>query len=477
MSARPLILAGREVLTGETHDVCSPADGRVLSRVSMAGAAEMEAAAAAAARSLAVTRRLTGWERAQILDRLVEGVRGRAEEMARCICEEAGKPIVLARLEVSRALDTLRLSAEEGRRLAGEVVPVDGVSGGAGRLALTRRVARGPVLAITPFNFPLNLVCHKVGPAVAAGAPLVLKPAEQTPGAALMLGELLLAAGWPGEALSVLPADRRIASGLVQDRRFAVVSFTGSDAVGWRLRAMAPYAQVLLELGGNASVILEPDADLDRALPLIARASAAYAGQVCISVQHVLAHASILDRVREGLIAETEKIAVGDPADPAVLCGPLISAASGERVRAWLAEAEAGGARRLTGGFGGGTGGGALCRPAIYEGVPEGARLRTEEVFAPVAHLDGYRDIGEAIARINRSRFGLQTGLFTRDIGTVLRCFSELEVGGLIHDDAPSYRADPMPYGGLKDSGTGREGPRYAVEEFTEPRLLVLRAG
>lgn len=467
--ARPLILAGQPHPGSRVLPIYSPWNGAIVAEVSEAGPAELEIAAAAAARDMAITSKMSAYQRYEILRRIAAGVRNRGEELAQSICQEAGKPIALARLEVSRATDTLELSAEEARRLGGEVVPIDGVASGAGRIAFTRRVPRGPVLAISPFNFPLNLVCHKVGPAIAVGAPVVLKPAEQTPTCALILGEIVLEAGW--QAISVLPADRRIAPQLVQDTRFRVVSFTGSDRVGWAIRAAAAHAQVVLELGGNAAVILEPDANLDTALPAIARAANTYAGQVCISVQHILAHQAIAAEVKARLADEFRKVPTGSPQDPQVLCGPVVNTQNCERLQSWMQEAEAGGAERLAGGEVSGN----LLAPSLLTGVPEDARLRVEEAFGPVAHIDSYTDIHAAIAQLNHGRYGLQTGLYTQDIRTVLNVFSNLEVGGLIHNDVPAYRADPMPYGGNKASGFGREGPRYAVEEMTEPRLLVLR--
>lgn len=468
----PMILAGRAVSADRPITVFAPWDGRALHEVSQAGPAEMEAAAAAAAASLSETRALAPWRRAEILRAAASLVRARAAELSALIRDEAGKPVSLARVEVARAADTLDLCADEARRAQGEVVPVDAVAAGADRVAFTRRVPRGPVLAITPFNFPLNLVCHKVGPAVAAGCPLVIKPAEQTPGAALLLGEILLAAGWPERALSVLPADRSVAPQLVADPRFRVISFTGSDRVGWAIRTAAPRAQVVLELGGNGAVILEPDADLDAAVPRIVAGAYGYAGQVCISVQHVLVARARHEELRARLIEAVRRVPEGDPARDDVVCGPMIDRRNVGRVQSWVQEATDGGATVLAGGQSAGN----LLSATLLEGVPGGAALRTEEAFGPVAHLDAYDTIDEAFERVNQSRYGLQVGLYTRDVRTLLRAQASLDVGGIIHDDVPTFRADPMPYGGVKDSGFGREGPRYAIEEMTEPRLLVLRA-
>lgn len=472
-SHRALILAGRPSEGAGSLDIRSPWSGEVVASVAQAGPAELEVAAASAARAFDVTRRLPAWRRAAILRAVSEGVRARGEELAGLIRDEGGKPIQYARGEVARAVETFRLSAEEATRIGGEIQALDDTAAGEGRHALVRRVPRGPVLAIAPFNFPLNLVAHKVGPAVAAGCPIVVKPAEQTPSAALVLGELLLEAGWPAEALSVLPCDRSVASAMVDDGRFAVISFTGSDVVGWRIRAQAPRAHVCLELGGNAAVIVEPDADLDAAVPKIAATAYAHAGQVCISVQHVLVHRDVYDAVQERFLAATAALPVGDPGDPTTVCGPLIDARAADRVAAWMAEADGAGARRLVGGERQGQ----VIRPAVYTGVPEDARLSRDEVFGPVAVLRPYADLDEAIRFVNRGRFGLQCGLYTRDVRSLWRAAEDLQVGAVLHDEVPTFRVDSMPYGGTKDSGVGREGPRWAMQDFLEERTLVLRVG
>lgn len=467
----PLLLAG-EPHPGSTNlPVYDPWSGAQLHRVAQAGPAELEVAADAAVRAFEVTRRMPAWKRAEVLRGTVDTLTRRRDELAELIRSEGGKPIQFARLEVSRALDTMRLCAEEATRIGGEILPLDGVPAGAGRVALIRRVPRGPVLAIAPFNFPLNLVCHKVGPAVAAGCSLVVKPAEQTPGAALVLGEALVEAGWPAEAISVLPCDRSIAARLVPDPRFATLTFTGSDVVGWRMKAEAGHKHVLLELGGNASVIVEPDADLARAAPRITVNAYAHAGQVCISVQHVLVHRSRLDELRERLVAEARALPTGDTALPSTVCGPLIDTRAQARVLDWMAEAEAAGARRLVGG----EVEGGVIRPTLYEDVPPGLRLSRDEVFGPVALLRPYDTFSEAVRFVNSGRFGLQVGVFTRDVRTIWRAAEELDCGGVIHDDVPSFRVDAMPYGGQRDSGVGREGPRFTIEDLTERRTLVLR--
>ena len=468
---RPLLLAGRPVITDAAVRLFAPWDGRPLDDIAQAGPEQMSTAAEAAWRAFAVTRKLPAHKRAQILRNIALGLAERQEEIAALIRDEGGKPIQFARGEVLRAVDTFNLSAEECSRVDGEVFGLDGVPAGEGRTAIVRRFPRGPVLAIAPFNFPLNLVAHKVAPAIAAGCPVVVKPAEQTPSAALVLGEVCVAAGWPPEAISVLPCDRSVAGALVEDPRFPVISFTGSDAVGWQLRARVPQKQVLLELGGNASAIVHHDADLEAALPRIALGAYAHAGQVCISVQNVLVHASVLDRARDVLVAAAAAIPRGDPSRIETVCGPMINPAQAARVEAWVAEAVASGAHC----YGGGREGNVII-PSVLEGAADASRVVRDEAFGPLLVLRPYSAIPDAIAHVNAGRFGLQCGVFTNDIAALWAAFSDLEVGGVIHNDYPTFRVDGMPYGGVKDSGVGREGPRWAIRDFTEERLLVLRA-
>jgi acyl-CoA reductase-like NAD-dependent aldehyde dehydrogenase len=467
---RPLLVAGRPCTTPNVVPIRAPWDGRELDAIAQAGPEELASAAEAAHRSAPAVARLPGHRRADICRGVATRLRSRAEEIAASIRDEGGKPITFARAEVSRAIDTFNLCAEEATRLGGELFGLDGVPAGEGRIALVRRFAKGPVLAIAPFNFPLNLVAHKVGPAVAAGCPVVVKPAEQTPTAALLLGEILVDAGWPAEAISVLPCDRTVASALVDDPRFTVISFTGSDKVGWAIRARAPRKQVVLELGGNAAAILHDDADLAKAVPRVAVGAYAHAGQVCISVQHLLVHASRYDEARERLLSELPRVAAGNPAAEATICGPMIDAYHAGRVESWVAEAVACGARAHGGGREGN-----LLLPTVVEDAPADAKVSAEEVFGPTLVLSKYSTMEEAIRRVNAGRYGLQCGVFTRDIGAIWAAFDGLEVGGVIHDDYPTFRVDGMPYGGVKDSGVGKEGPRWAIRDFTEERLLVLK--
>lgn len=455
----------------EHAEIRSPFTGEVVGRVPVAGAAEVEAAVAAAAGAFATTRRFSRFDRSAMLARIAAAIGAAAEEIARTIALEAGKPIAFARQEVGRAVTTFTLAAEEAKRLAGEPAPVDIEERTRGYDALVARVPVGPVLAITPFNFPLNLVAHKVAPALAAGCPVVLKPAPQAPLTAHRLGEIVAAAGAPAGALSVVYCPVTLAEALVADERLRMLTFTGSARVGWALKARAGRKRVLLELGGDASLVVHADADVEAAARKAALGAFAYAGQVCISVQHILVHDDVYERFRERLLAETAALPVGDPLDPATVVGPLIDAGSAERVLAWIAEAQAAGARVLCGGA---RAAGNIVAPTVLEGVPRGVRIAEEEAFGPVVTLDRYRDASDALARVNASRYGLQAGLFTNDLRLVRRAFAELEVGALIVNDSPMLRVDSYPYGGTKESGLGREGVRSAIEAMTEPRVLVL---
>lgn len=467
---RPLLLAGRPSGGSSSTPIHAPWDDRFLADVAQAGAVEMEAAAAAATRAFALTRTMPAHRRAEILRAVASLLVRHSDEFTALIRDEGGKPVQFARGEVSRAVDTFNLAADECGRATGETFGLDTSAGGVGRTAIVRRFPRGPVLAIAPFNFPLNLVAHKVAPAIAAGCPVVVKPAEQTPSAAIRLGELCVEAGWPADAISVLPADRTVVGALVDDPRFPVISFTGSDTVGWALRARLPRKQVLLELGGNASAIVHHDADLAAAIPRLALGAYAHAGQVCISVQNVLVHASRYDEARERLVAAAASTPTGDPALLRTVCGPMIDQRQADRLQSWVAEAAARGAK-----VHGGLRDGNVVSPCVLESVPTDARISRDEAFGPVLVAQPYHTIAEAITRVNDGRFGLQCGVFTRDIGALWAAFEGLEVGGVIHDDYPTFRVDGMPYGGVRDSGVGREGPRWAIHDFTEERLLVLR--
>jgi acyl-CoA reductase-like NAD-dependent aldehyde dehydrogenase len=455
---------------GKPLAVRSPFDGAVVAEVTMADARTLDAATEAAAGAQPAMAALSREARAAILERIAEGVARRREELARTLSGESGKPITYARLEVARAQDTFRASADAARALAGEEIPLDGARSGEGRLAFTRRFPVGPVASITPFNFPLNLVAHKVGPAIAAGCANVVKPASATPVSALLLADIAREAGVPEGGLNVVVADRRVGQRLVEDGRFRLLTFTGSAEVGWRMKGEAGKKKVVLELGGNAAAVVLPDADVDHAAARCAVGGYYQAGQSCISVQRVLAHRDVYPRLRDALADRARAIAWGDPSAEETVSGPLIDAPNADRVVTWVDEALGRGARRLAGG----AREGAVLAPLLLEEVPRDARVAAEEVFGPVIVLDRVDSLDDALSVAGASRFGLQCGLFTHDLRAVLRAWESIEVGAIIHDDAPAFRVDLMPYGGVRDSGLGREGPRWAVEEMTEPRLLVL---
>ena len=454
------------------HEVRAPHSGEVVGTVHMATAAHVEAAIAAGKTARAAMAALPAYERRAILRKVEAGLRAREDEFAAVLAAEAGKPIDLARSEVRRAQDTFGFAAEEVSRPEGELLDLGIAPHGSGRWGLVRRVPVGLVSAITPFNFPLNLVAHKVAPAIAAGCPIVVKPAPQAPLSAFLLAWLCAEAGVPAGGIGVVLARVEDADPLVTDPRIQLLSFTGSARVGWHLKARAGHKRVALELGGNAAAIVHDDADLDEAARRIAVSAFAYAGQTCISAQRVLVHATVFDGFVERLVDETaNRIVCGDPSHPGVVCGPLIDEATAHRVEAWIAEATQAGARVLRGGGRGGC----FVEPSVLVDVPHHARLWCEEVFGPVVCVEPYADLAEAIAKVNDSRYGLQAGVFTRSIDVVWACFEGLEVGAVIHGDAPTFRVDAMPYGGVKESGLGREGLREAIREMTEPRLLVLR--
>jgi acyl-CoA reductase-like NAD-dependent aldehyde dehydrogenase len=464
-----IVLGGDELETGETYEVLSPYDGAPVAVVHRAGSEEIERAIVGAVEAFATTRRLPSWQREQVLERISAAITEGREELARTIALEAGKPIRTARIEVDRAAYTFSVAAEESKRIYGEIVPLDWLPGNEGREALVRRVPLGPVAGITPFNFPLNLVAHKVAPALAAGNPILLRPASQTPCSSLALGRIVLEAGWPEGAIAVLPCTTERAQPLVEDDRIKLLTFTGSPVVGWGLKGRAGRKRVTLELGGNAAVIVNDDADVAYAAERVAWGGFAYAGQTCISVQRVYVHEKVYDAFAQELVSLVDALTVGDPLDEATDVGPVIDRANAERIEEWLEEAKAAGATVLAGGERDGN----LWRPTVVEGAPERVRVSCEEVFAPVVGLHRFADVEEAIDAAGSSEFGLQAGIFTNDMRVVEDAFDRIEVGGLMVNDVSSFRIDHMPYGGVKSSGLGREGLRYAIEEMTEPKLLT----
>lgn len=467
---RKLLLNGEWIETGSWVDVTSPYDGAVVARVARAGATEARAAVDAAER--AMLEPLPAHKRAEILVRVAASLGKRADEVARQIAAEAGKPLKAARIETARAMSTYTMAAVEARKLAGEMVPMDASQAGEGKLAFTQRRPIGVVGAISPFNFPLNLVAHKIAPALAAGCAVVLKPASQTPLSALLLAELEHDAGLPAGWLNVLvgPA-AEIGDVLVDDARVKLITFTGSSGVGWKLRERAPRKKVNLELGNATPVIVEQDADIDDAAARCAGNAFSFAGQSCISIQRIFVHRDAYDAFRAAFLPRVEALVVGDPADEQTDVGPVISESERDRVLAWIDEARAAGAVIATGGILEGE----LLLPTVVERPSPDARLSCEEAFGPVCTLQPYDTLDEAIEHANATRFGLQAGIFTASLRTALEATRRLEFGGVTVNEAPTFRADQMPYGGVKDSGNTREGPAWAVREMTEERLVVVQ--
>ncbi|WP_017599497.1 aldehyde dehydrogenase family protein [Nocardiopsis lucentensis] len=469
MSTRPFWLAGTAA-TGDTEiTVVNPYTGRPAGTVAVPTVSQIEEAVAAAHAVAGEAAALPAHVRADALAHVSRRLGERAEEIAQTITAESGKPIKWARGEVGRAVSVFRLAAEEARRDSGELQRLDTDPGGTGRMALIRRVPKGPVLGISPFNFPLNLVAHKIAPALAVGAPIILKPAPATPMTALILGEIIAETDLPGGVLSVLPMPNERAASLITDERLPVISFTGGQ-FGWELQRRAPHKHVTLELGGNAAAVVLADADLDWAAQRVALFGNNQAGQVCIGVQRVIVEDSVHDAFVAKLVDQVEALGVGDPADPATEVGPLVDEAAAERVEAWVEEAAAAGAKILTGG----TRDGVTVAPTVIADAPADAKVVREEVFGPVLVVQRVTDTDAAFSAVNDSDFGLQAGVFTRDLPTAFRAHRELEVGGVVIGDVPTFRADQMPYGGIRKSGVGKEGVRSAMEDLTYERVLVL---
>jgi len=465
-----LLIGGEWFETGEWIDVTSPYDDEVVGRVPKAGAAEARRAIDAA--EAAMRDPLPAHERAEILDRVAAQLQERTEEAARIISAEAGKPMKAARVEASRAVSTYTMAAVEARKLAGDVVPMDASPAGAGKLAFTLREPIGIVAAISPFNFPLNLVAHKIAPALAAGCAVVAKPAAQTPLSALFLAELETEAGLPPGWLNMIcGGSSEIGDVLVEDERVRLISFTGSVPVGWGIRERAPRKRVNLELGNATPVIVAADADLDDATTRLAANAFSFAGQSCISVQRIYIEQSAYDAFVERFLPKVGALKLGDPADDDTDVGPLISEEDRDRILEWVEEAKSRGAEVLAGG----TLEDGLLRPTVVAGAPPDAKVSCEEVFGPLCTLTPFVSLDEAITLANGTRFGLQAGVFTRDVKVALRLAKELDFGGVTVNEAPTFRADQMPYGGVKDSGNTREGPAYAIREMTEERLVVLQ--
>ncbi len=467
----PIFLAGRWVESPDVLVIDNPADpSRPAGSTYNATEAQYEEAVEAAVAAFEVTRRLPAYERGRILREISAGLRARREELGRLIALEAGKPIRDALAEVDRAVLTFRLGAEEAERMTGELIPLDLLPSSKDRVGITRRFPIGPIAGISPFNFPLNLAAHKVAPAIASGNPIVLKPPSKDPLTMLAVAEIIEAAGAPAGSVSILPMTRELGDRMVADPRFKLLTFTGSPSVGWRMKERAGKKKVVLELGGNAGVIVDKTADLDWAVRRCLVGAFAYAGQVCISVQRMFIQQDVWDAFMDRFVEGARALKVGDPLDPTTDLGPMVDADAAGRTQRWVDEAVAlGGVLRL-----GGVADGTFFPPTILTDVPLSAQVCSNEAFAPLVVAFPFRDLDDAIAQVNDSMFGLQTGVFTNDLAGAWRAFGELEVGGVIVNDIPTYRIDHMPYGGVKDSGLGREGLRWAMDDMTEIRIMVL---
>jgi acyl-CoA reductase-like NAD-dependent aldehyde dehydrogenase len=467
----PYYLANRPESPNADIEVTDKYTGRIVTRVALADPAAIDRAIAKAVGATGPMRNLAAYERRDVLLHCVRRFTERFDELALALCIEAGKPIKDSRGEVARLVDTFRTAAEESVRITGEYLPLDISARAKGYSGVCKRVPIGPCSFISPFNFPLNLVAHKIAPALAVGCPFVLKPSSRTPIGALLIGEILAETSLPEGAFSILPCARDGAEQFTTDERLKLLSFTGSPEVGWALKTMAGKKKVVLELGGNAACIVDADWDLDDAVQRIIFGAFYQSGQSCISVQRILVHESVYGPFRDKLVAATLKLKAGDPRDEDTFIGPLITEGDAKRVVSWIESAVAAGARLLCGGKRNGV----MVEPALLENVPRTERIWYDEVFGPVACLATYQNFDDALDDVNDSAYGLQAGVFTRDLYKAQRAWDRLEVGGVIVGDIPSWRVDHMPYGGVKDSGFGREGIRYAMQEMTELRLMAVR--
>ena len=467
----PYYLANEAVAANRDLVVTNKYTGEVATRVAMADADAIDRGIAAAVEAVEPLRAWPAYRRQEVLMHCVERFKQRFDELAHTLCIEAGKPIKDSRGEVSRLIDTFRVAAEESVRIHGEVIPLDISARAANYRGMWKRVPIGPCSFIAPFNFPLNLAAHKVAPALAVGCPFVLKPASLTPLGALIIGEVLAETDLPRGTFSILPCRRDGADLFTTDERLKLLSFTGSPEVGWDLKARAGKKKVVLELGGNAAVIVDADADLEDAVERIIIGAFYQSGQSCIGVQRIIVHESLYEQFRDRLVARTRELICGDPVDEQTFIGPMISEKEASRLAGWIDDAVASGARRLCGG----ARDGAMLEPTLLEGVGRDQEVYAREAFGPVALLSRFSDFDEALAEVNDSVFGLQAGVFTRDLYKAQRAWDVLDVGGVVIGDVPSWRVDNMPYGGVKDSGLGREGIRWAIEDMTELRLMVVR--
>lgn len=469
-AARPFLIGDEWRRTDLTESITNPSTGHVLADICLAREGDAHQAIASSVTAFHAMRQLPSHARANALQLIATSLTEQQEAFAQCITAESGKPLSDARREVSRAIQTFTIASEEAKRISGDVVPLDITPGTDGFLGMSRRFPIGPILGITPFNFPLNLVAHKLAPCLAAGNTMVLKPAPQTPLTALLLGEVVSKVGLPPGAFNIVPCSNLVAEGMVTDPRFTLLSFTGSASVGWMLKAKAGKKRVVLELGGNAAVIVEPDADLDLTAQRCAAGGYGYAGQTCISVQRIFVQESVYERFLEIFLAKVRQMKLGDPLDTQTVVGPLIDQGSASRIEGWIGEAVSQGGHLIQGG----QRNGAFMEATVLTDVTSAMKVCSQEVFGPLVTVTAYRQLTEAIAEINASSYGLQAGIFTNKVQSIFRAFRDLEVGAVLANEIPTFRSDHMPYGGIKDSGLGREGVRYAIEEMTELKLLVL---
>lgn len=470
MKDQTLIIGGRHTAGETTFPVTNPYDGTEIARVHSASRQQIEEAIVAAGEGYAVTSQYSSFERSEILHSIVSMIRSRKEEFAELITAEAGKPITSSRAEVDRAITTFDIAAEESKRIYGETIPLDITNATKGRYGMVNRFPIGIVLCISPYNFPLNLVAHKIAPAIATGNAFILKPPSYTPLTSLALGEVLLKSGLEAKSINIVPTTTAHAELMVKDDRIAMVSFTGSAHVGWKLKEKAAKKRVTLELGGNAAVIVDASADIPRAVARCVLGAYGFAGQVCIKVQRIYAHEDVYEEFLDQLVKATNSVVTGDPRSEKTLVGPLITEQEAIRVEAWVNESVLEGATVLTGGKREGS----LYFPTVLTNVTSTMKICSEEVFGPVVTVGKFTTINDAVAMVNDSRYGLQAGVFSNDHSSVQYVYRHLHVGGVIINDYPTFRVDTMPYGGIKDSGFGREGIRYAMDEMLEKKLLVL---
>ncbi|GMT42830.1 MAG: aldehyde dehydrogenase [bacterium] len=467
-----IFVGGKFVKTSISHEVKAAYDGRLVGAAYLATVKEMEEAANAAVSAFRKTGRMPPYERSDVLEKISAGIENRMEEIVGILSAEAGKPVKAARQELQRSVFTFRYAAEEARRITGEIIPLDAHVSGKGHACFVKRFPIGPVFGITPFNFPMNLVAHKVAPAIAAGNPIVIKPASKTPLTALILAEIVAESGWPEGGFSVVPAPPELAEKAAADDRYNMLTFTGSPKTGWRLKKIAGKKRVTLELGGNAGVIVDDSADLEDAAARIAAGGFGYAGQTCISVQRIFVHEKVYDRFRKKFLGMVKVLKIGDPLDESTDVGPLITEVEANRVRDWVDEAVNSGAKLLCGGS---MEKGSLMEPTVLENCSPEMKVNCHEIFGPVVTLTPFNDMEKAIEMVNDSEYGLQAGIFTRDLNFAFMAWERLSVGGVNVGNVPTFRVDHMPYGGVKLSGLGREGIKYAIEEMTELKNMVIK--